>query len=39
MISSDKKPKITKGTMGILLFMVAIAFYVSIIYKIKTVGP
>ncbi|GMT43094.1 MAG: hypothetical protein IEMM0002_1505 [bacterium] len=39
MIGENKKPKMTKGTVGVLLFIIALAMYVSIIYKIKTAGP
>lgn len=39
MENSDKKQEMRKAMLAFFLFMVALAMYVSIIYKIKTYGP
>lgn len=35
----NKRPKSKKALVGILLFIVAVLFYVTIVLKIKYVGP
>jgi len=36
---NDNKPKIKKGIVGIILALIALAMYVSIVYKLKYLGP